>query len=177
MDLEILLWIRDHLHNPFTEAVFPAVSFLGNAGLVWLLTAALLLCVRRYRRTGVLLLAALAITFVCNDLILKQLVERPRPFVDHPELFLLIEPPLSWSFPSGHSASSFAAAAVLLWRGRRSWGVAALVLAALIAFSRAFLFVHYPSDVLIGSLVGFAIGTLCAFAARRLEKVRRARSG
>ena len=167
MDLEILLWIRDSLHTPFTEAFFPAVSFLGNAGLIWLITAAVLLCVRRWRRVGVLLIAALAFTFVCNDLVIKPLVARPRPFLDHPELFLLIEPPSSWSFPSGHSASSFSAAAVLLWEGRRPWGIAALVLAALIAFSRAFLFVHYPSDILIGSLIGFALGSLCVLLARR----------
>ena len=177
MDFEILLWIRDHLHNPVTEAVFPVISFLGNAGLIWLLTAVVLLCFRRSRRAGVLVIVALAVTYVCNDLIFKQLVERPRPFLDHPELGLLIDAPSSWSFPSGHSASSFAAAAVLLWETGRPIGVAALVTAALIAFSRAFLFVHYPSDILIGSLIGFAIGSLCVLAARRLAEVRSRRLG
>ena len=64
MDFEILLWIRDHLHNPVTEAVFPVISFLGNAGLIWLLTAVVLLCFRRSRRAGVLVIVALAVTYL-----------------------------------------------------------------------------------------------------------------
>lgn len=167
MDVKILEFFRDFLHNDFTRFFFPLISFLGNAGLIWLTIAVILLCVRRWRRVGVLLLAALAVTFLINDIILKNIVERPRPFVDHPELIPPIRLPDGFSFPSGHSASSFAAAAVLLFCGKRWWGIAALILAGLIAFSRAFLFVHYPSDVLIGSLLGFAVGTACVFLARR----------
>ena len=167
MDVAILEFFRDFLHNDFTRFFFPLVSCLGNAGLIWLAAAVVLLCVRRWRRVGVLLLAALAITFLLNDIVLKNIVERPRPFVDHPELIPPIRLPSGFSFPSGHSASSFAAAAVLLFCGKRWWGIAAVILAALIAFSRAFLFVHYPSDVLIGSLLGFAVGTACVFLARR----------
>lgn len=167
MDFAILLWIRETLYHELTCAFFPFVSALGNAGAVWLLLAAVLLCLRTTRRAGVLMLAALALTYLTNDMLLKNLVERPRPFVDHPELTLLIPAPGGFSFPSGHSASSFAAAGVLFWEKRRPLGGCALVLAALIAFSRAFLCVHYPSDVLIGSLLGFLLATACVFFARR----------
>ena len=167
MDYAILQWIRETLWNGVTCAFFPFVSTLGNGGAVWFAIAAVLLCVRSTRRAGALMILALAVTYLVNDVTIKNLVERPRPFADHPELTLLIPPPGGFSFPSGHSASSFAAAGVLFWEKRRPIGVCAIVLAALIAFSRAFLCVHYPSDVLAGSLIGFALGTACVFLARR----------
>lgn len=167
MDYAILQWIRETLWNELTCAFFPFVSALGNAGAVWLLLAAVLLCVRSTRRAGALMLLALAVTYLVNDVTIKNLVGRPRPFADHPELTLLIPPPGGFSFPSGHSASSFAAAGVLFWEKRRPIGVCAIVLAALIAFSRAFLCVHYPSDVLTGALIGFALAAACVFLARR----------
>lgn len=101
MDVKILEFFRDFLHNDFTRFFFPLISFLGNAGLIWLTIAVILLCVRRWRRVGVLLLAALAVTFLINDIILKNIVERPRPFVDHPELIPPIRLPDGFPFPAG----------------------------------------------------------------------------
>ena len=111
-----------------------------------------------------MLLSMLA-AFLVGEVFLKNVVDRPRPFQTYPgAVQLLIQEPASWSFPSGHSAASFAAATVIFAYFRR-WGAAALGLAALIAFSRVFLFVHYPTDVLAGAALGAlcALGVLAAF--------------
>ena len=166
MDTAILLWIQENLHNPFTDWFFPAVTFLGDKGLIWLVIAVLLLISRKYRKWGVTMLCAMLLTAVAGELLLKEVFERLRPFHHFPELELLIEAPSSFSFPSGHTASSFAAAVVLL-KCRRSFGIPALILASCIAFSRLFLFVHYPSDVLCGAILGVLMALLTCFLFRK----------
>ncbi len=153
LDAAIMEFVQNHLHNAVTDAVFPILTYLGEAGAVWIVLAVALLFFRRTRVTGVLVLVAMLLTFLTGELLLKNIVCRPRPCSAFPEIPLLIPRPGSYSFPSGHSGSSFAAATVLFLRHRRP-GIAALVLAALIAFSRVFLFVHYPTDILAGALLG-----------------------
>ena len=97
------------------------------------------------------------------------MVGRVRPFVDDPAIKLLITPPHGFSFPSGHSGSSFAAAVTLFYFNKK-FGTGALVLAAMIAFSRVYLYVHYPSDVLIGSLLGVVVGLILIFIYRQLKQ-------
>jgi undecaprenyl-diphosphatase len=94
----------------------------------------------------------------------KPLIGRVRPCDVNTAVQLLIARPADFSFPSGHSASSFAAVFALYFRGARLWKPA-LALAVLIAFSRLYLYVHYPSDVLAGILIGAAIGWFCAHLA------------
>ena len=102
-----------------------------------------------------------------GEIALKNIICRPRPFQDMPGIPLLIPPPSGYSFPSGHSCASFAAATIIFLKDRRP-GAAALALAALIAFSRVFLFVHYPTDVLAGSLLGVLCALAAAYGYRRL---------
>lgn len=166
MDTAILLWIQENLRCEFSECFFSAVTFLGDKGLIWLLTAGIMLFFPSYRKWGITIICALAITALTGEIILKNLVERPRPFTQFSELELLISAPDSFSFPSGHSASSFAAATVL-FHCRKSFGIPAFILAGLIAFSRLFLFVHYPSDVLAGSCLGCIIACLICFLFRK----------
>lgn len=156
-DAVLMEWVQTHLHNPFTDAFFPVITYLGEAGIVWILFSAVLLFFKKTRRTGILVLLAMLLGFLTGELFLKNIICRPRPCMDFPDFPMLIEPPRSFSFPSGHSASGFAAAWVLFLRHRK-WGWTAFILAALIAFSRIFLFVHYPTDV----LAGFLLGTLFA---------------
>ncbi|MBQ2668479.1 MAG: phosphatase PAP2 family protein [Clostridia bacterium] len=152
-DAVIMEFIQNTLHNTVTDTVFPFLTRLGEAGAVWLILAAVLLCFKKTRTTGVLVLIAMALTFVTGELGLKNLICRPRPCHTFPEVPLLIPCPDSFSFPSGHSASSFTAAVMLFLRHKKqAWP--ALILAALIAFSRVFLFVHYPTDILAGALLG-----------------------
>lgn len=155
-DGQVMLWIQQQLHSPWGDAVFPWITYLGEAGLCWLILCAVLLLLKKQRQTGAAVLLAVALGFVTGELILKNIVCRPRPFQAFPDFTpLLISPPSGWSFPSGHSCSSFAAASVLLSR-RHKLGIPALLLACLIAFSRVYLFVHWPSDILAGMLLGVA---------------------
>lgn len=160
-DQALMDYIQSHCHNAVTDAIFPAVTYLGESGVFWILTALLLVLLGRrsgWRNTGWTMLFAMLLGLLIGEAAIKNIVCRPRPFQCSPsDMPLLIPPPGGWSFPSGHSCASFAAATAVFLRDRR-WGAAALLLAALIAFSRVFLFVHFPTDVLAGA----ALGVLCA---------------
>jgi undecaprenyl-diphosphatase len=158
MDVAIIKYVQDHFHNRFTDFLFPFLSRIGNAGAIWLAIAFCLGYRRQTRGFAFMLFFALALAHIISQ-ILKPIIGRPRPFVTHPVAALLIHTPGGYSCPSGHSASSFAAATILFTFDKRI-GLAALALAFLIAFSRIFLFVHYPSDTLAGCI----LGVLCAAA-------------
>lgn len=181
-DSTVMGWIQENCHNPVTDRLFPVITYLGEKGVFWLVLAGLLFLLGRrkqgpgqaWRDCGFLMALAMLAGLLIGEICVKNLVCRPRPFQSYPEdLRLLIPPPSGFSFPSGHSCSSFAAA-VVLFAFHRRWGAAALTLAVLIAFSRLFLFVHYPTDVLAGA----ALGVLCALgvlAGYRVWKGKRQR--
>ena len=158
MDLFILELVQNHFHNGFTDFIFPIITMLGNAGTVWLLTGVCLTITKKYRLYGIMIFITLALTYTLGEFVLKPMIARPRPFLAFPGRALLIPPPNGYSFPSGHAGSSFSAA-MILWRANKKIGTVGFGLAVLIAFSRVFLFVHYPSDVLAGAV----LGVLCAF--------------
>ena len=157
----------------------PWISHLGDSGAIWILLAAVFLLLgKREGSKGIQILLALLLSLLFCNLILKSAVGRIRPFVFNPAVELLVPPPMDPSFPSGHTSASFAAATVLLatkWKGR--W--VALGLAVLIAFSRLYLYVHFPSDVVGGMGVGILCGLLavtiwnhwlCRFVSQRKNK-------
>lgn len=151
----ILDWIQQHLRSPFGDAVVPLITSLGNAGILWILIGLVLLTRRSWRKTGVVLLLALLIeAFFCN-IVLKNLVAIPRPFTLRENVQLLIPAPQDYSFPSGHTGAAFASAAALYFSRARYW-IVVFVLAVLIAFSRLYLYVHFPTDVLAGIVLGIA---------------------
>ena len=170
-DDAILLFIGDHLHCGFLDAVMPVITSLGDLGIIWIAIAAFLFFYKKEKKWAVTMICALLIAFILGDCIIKPIIERLRPFLSNPHVVLLIPPPDGFSFPSGHSGSSFAAATVLCFYHKKA-GAAALLLAFLIAFSRLYLFVHYPSDVLAGSLLGVAVAFCTVWAARKLKKKR-----
>ena len=135
------------------------LSFLGYADLLWILLGILLLVPRRSRKTGMQVLAALAVTFVLCNLLLKPLFDRPRPFEVYQALIPLFDRPDSFSFPSGHAMAAFSAATALFCN-EKAGGTAALLLAVLIGFSRMYNQVHYPTDVLAGMVIGIGVGLL-----------------
>ena len=176
-DNSILLWIQENMRTPFWDKFFATVTTFGNKGFIWLLLAAFLFAFKKTRKQSFMIIIGILLVYILGDHILKPLLERPRPFREFP-LFplaeLLIEPPGMYSFPSGHTSSSFVAAAVL-FRYKKKWGLIALIPAILIAFSRLYLYVHYPSDVLVGILLGvgisFAAEPLADYALRVLKKI------
>lgn len=170
-DRAVMAFVQSNLHNAATDRVFPIITYLGESGAFWILLSLLLILLGKkhgWRVTGGLMLGAMLIGLLIGELTLKNIVCRPRPFQElSRNIQLLIPPPSGWSFPSGHSCASFAAATVIFFKDRR-FGAAALVLAALIAFSRVFLFVHYPTDVLAGSLLGALCAAAAVYGYRRL---------
>ena len=161
MELAVLDFIQELFRNPFMDSLMPAVTSLGDAGFLWILLGLALLCSRKYRRTGAAVLLSLAADLVICNLLLKNMVARVRPCDLNPAVQLLIAHPSDFSFPSGHTCASFAAAFALyktLPGKRKIWKVLCIVLAVLISFSRLYVGVHYPSDVLAGALIGLFAG-------------------
>lgn len=167
-DAGIMGFVQANFHNPVTDELFPVITYLGEAGVFWIVLSLVLLFYKKYRHCGAVMLCAMAAGFLIGELLIKNIACRPRPCNEFPEyVAMLIPPPQSFSFPSGHSASSFAAATALFCFFRK-WGIAAYILAALIAFSRIFLFVHYPTDVLAGIVLGVAMALLAVLIYRKL---------
>lgn len=163
MDIAILDAIQEHLRSPLLDQVMLLATHLGDLALVWLIAAAALIALPRYRRFGAAVLVAVAATAVLGMFVLKPLFGRARPFVAYEFAGLLIPPPSGDSFPSNHSMVSFAAAAALCCLPGKGKAVLALkasavAVACLIAFSRLYLYVHYPSDILAGAVIGVAAG-------------------
>ena len=168
MDLAILDWIQCHLQSPAADRFFSLVTHLGDGGIFWILLAAVFLVRPRTRRLGLAMAIALLLDVIlCNGL-LKPAVARIRPF-DLQPVSLLIPAPTDDSFPSGHTAASFAAAFALLFSRSRHW-LWAMPTAAVIALSRLYLYVHYPTDILGGIAVGFLCGWLGGILAGTWEK-------
>lgn len=163
-DLPILEWIAANLKCAFLDAIMPIITFLGDAGIFWIAIAVVLLFIPKYRKVGLGMGVALILGLLVCNVTLKPLIARPRPYDYLLEHFgvtikLLIEAQHDFSFPSGHTIASFEAATVLMLHSRKI-GIPALILAALIAFSRLYLYVHYPTDVLISVVLGIAFGLL-----------------
>ena len=161
-DLPILRWIAEHIWCGFLDVVMPIVTLLGDAGIFWIAIAVVLLFFKKTRRVG--MGAALILGLLVCNVTLKPLCGRIRPYDYELEHFgitikLLIEAQHDFSFPSGHTIASFEAATVL-WIHNKKVGVPALVLASLIAFSRLYLYVHYPTDVIASVILGIAFAYL-----------------
>ncbi|MGO5092870.1 phosphatase PAP2 family protein [Clostridium sporogenes] len=153
IDIYILDFIHKNIANNFLDKIMIFITSIGNLGLIWIGISLLLLISKRYRKVGVLCIASLFLSSLIGEVLLKNLVQRGRPFTAVEGINLLIKAPKSFSFPSGHTASSFAVATVV---GRKieKFKLPIYILAIAIAFSRLYLYVHYPSDVLVGALIG-----------------------
>ena len=175
IDAAILLFIQEVLRTELLNSIAVFYTHLGDAGMLLIICSVILLCFRPTRRAGLLALLAMLLGLLCNNVLLKQLVQRPRPYLTVVGLHPLIAPPDPNSFPSGHSCAAFAAAVswlLSLPRQQRWIGATGAVMAALMAVSRLYVGVHFPTDVITGALVG----SLCALAvytlARRLTPPR-----
>ncbi|MBO5473684.1 MAG: phosphatase PAP2 family protein [Lachnospiraceae bacterium] len=159
MGIEIrMLDFIQTLRTPAGDAFMSHITRLGDAGIVWIILAVILLIIPKTRRSGIILTAALLVDVVLCNGILKNLFARVRPYDVNTSVQLLIDRQKDFSFPSGHTAASFASAVALYYAGSRKLCMAAFVLAAVLAFSRLYLYVHYPTDILGGIAAGVLSG-------------------
>ena len=165
-----LLFLQNNVRTDFLNPIMQFITFLGDGGWFWILICIILLIYKPTRPVGIVAaVSLLAAAVICNGVI-KPLVNRTRPFVAIKELELLTTIPHDSSFPSGHSNASFAVACSITWclSRKRKWiGAILIVIAAAIAFSRLYLGVHYPTDVIAGVLLGTAAGSLTYFFLRK----------
>lgn len=155
IDQSIMLWLQDTVRNPLLSKFLVPLTAIGYAGVLWIILSVVMLFFGKTRKVGCISLLTMLVCYLCNDILLKDLVQRPRPFLDLPQLQVIESKPTSWSFPSGHACSSFAAASTYS-RGEESRWLKGLFwfLAVAMAFSRPYVGVHYPSDVLVGACMG-----------------------
>lgn len=158
MDFEfVILDFIAKFHTDFLDQILPLISSFANSGLGWIILSVILFILPKYRKTGLAMALALIFCLLIGNVTLKPLIARLRPYSYFPEMTLLVPPLNDFSFPSGHTFSSFASATALFLNHRRE-GLIAYLWAALIAFSRLYLYVHFPSDILAGIILGVASG-------------------
>ncbi|MDR2025047.1 MAG: phosphatase PAP2 family protein [Hungatella sp.] len=154
-----ILYFLQSIHTPWLDVFMKEITGLGDSGIFWIITGAVLLCFKKTRVMGLCVILSLAAGLLIGNMFLKNLIARPRPCWIDDSIPLLIKNPGDYSFPSGHTLASFEGA-VSIWLYNRKWGTPALVLAVLIGFSRMYLFVHFPTDVLGGLVLGTLIAVL-----------------
>lgn len=168
-EFSLLDWLQT-VHTPVMDAIAVFFDAAGAHGEIWIVLAAVLLAFRRTRKAGCAVALALVLHLLVCNMLLKPLFARPRP-CDLRTVEMLVPRPNGDSFPSGHTCSAFAAA-FALWLERKRLGIAALVLAGFIGFTRLYLYVHFPTDVLGGVILGCVLGAMGAYVVNILAKKR-----
>ncbi len=168
-EIPFLNFLQD-LHNPILDAIMIFITRLGDDGLFWIGLGIVCLVLKKHRKAGLQILCTMLLTFIIGNLILKNIFQRTRPYimVDFPLDQLLIPEPGEYSFPSGHTMNGFAAAFALFFNNKKL-GAAALVLAGLIAFSRLYHYVHFPTDIIGGFCVGLAAAIVMNFIFEKVQ--------
>ncbi|MCR4615429.1 MAG: phosphatase PAP2 family protein [Clostridiales bacterium] len=174
-DWTVFQWVEKNLWNPVLDKIFPIITVFGNKGLFWIILALVLCMTKKYRRVGLIMAVAIILDGVSVNLILKNVFERPRPFdleawkgvFQYPEL---IKKPSDYSFPSGHTVVCFAGAVSLFAADKKWMGVAGIILAILVGFSRIYLHVHYCTDVLAGIVIGILCGVIAMLIVNSIDK-------
>ena len=179
-DLPVLDWIQANLQSPLMDTVMPIITMFGDDGIFWIAWAVLLLFFRKTRKTGLGMGFALILGLLICNVTLKPLVGRIRPYDFQIDMLgktwedilvagkLLVDTPHDYSFPSGHTIASFEAATVLLINSKLM-GIPAMILAVLIAFSRMYLYVHYPSDVIFSVFAGILFAIIGNALAKKIK--------
>ena len=171
IDGQILIWIQENLRCAPLTPVIKAITYTGNGGIIAIVAAVLLMIIPKTRKLGFLCGAALIVDLLLVVLTIKPAVARVRPYEVVEGLKLIIERQHDASFPSGHSAATFTIASVMLYEVPRRISIPVLIFAFLMGFSRLYVGVHYPTDVLCGAMIGVIIGlTVCVVYHRCIAK-------
>ena len=174
IDGQILLFIQEYVRNTICDIFFKTITHLGDAGIFWIVLTIVLLCFRQTRKAGIYSACGLLASLVVNNLILKNLVGRIRPYELVEGLQCIVAPAIDASFPSGHTGASFASAVSMYRQLPGRFAVILIVLALLIALSRLYVGIHYPTDVLGGLVTGIGIGLLANVVGDRIDKLKKA---
>lgn len=158
-ELEFLDFIQENLRTNTGDVVMSIITHMMDYCLVWLIITGILLIFESTRKIGIAILFALILTEIIGNGVIKTLIDRPRPFEENIDIILLIQSPITSSFPSVHTATSVAAAFALFFFNKKMACVG-MIFAALVAFSRMYLYVHYPTDILGGIILGLICGYL-----------------
>lgn len=169
LDGGFLLLLQESVRNPMLDSLMKFITALGNGGMIWIGATILLLIPKKTRSIGMMSAVALLGSLIINNNIIKNIVQRPRPFVTFTDLQIIIPTPSEYSFPSGHTSSSFAAAAVFYRHLPKKLGLPSVILAGLIGFSRLYVGVHYPTDVIAGVIMGILLSYLAEFLVNLLR--------
>lgn len=160
IDRDILLYIQDHIRCGFLDKIFPNITHLGDAGIFWILLTVIFLCFKKTRKAGFISAGALVGSVVLNNVILKNVIGRVRPYDLIDELHLIGKAASDASFPSGHTAASFASCVAILPNVRKRWWAPLILMAVLISLSRIYIGIHYPSDIVGGFISGVFLGIM-----------------
>lgn len=170
LDGAILLWIQEVVRQDWMTPFWKVITFLGDGGWFWIALSIALLIPKKTRYIGIGALLSLAIGALITNVTLKPLIARTRPYEVVEGLTRLIEKQSDRSFPSGHTCASFAVALVYYRYMPPKYGVSLVLLAACVAFSRLYLGVHYPTDIIGGILAGALASFVACWLINKLKK-------
>ena len=169
-DGQLLLWIEKYLRVDWMNGFWCAITFLGDGGWFWILAGLILCFFKQKRKVGFMALLSMAICALIVNVLLKNMVARIRPYEILSDLSILVNKQSDYSFPSGHTTASFASAWIYFKRLDKPLGIMAMILATAIAFSRLYVGVHYPSDVLAGFVIAWGVSFLILWLEERKFK-------
>jgi len=170
MELEILQYIQN-IHNVILDHIMVGATYSGSLGAIWILLAIFFILTKKYRLCGITMIISLIMCFLVGNVLLKNIIARSRPCWIDSSVALLIKNPTDYSFPSGHTLASFASAMTIFLYHKKE-GIIALIWASLIGFSRLYLFVHYPTDVLGSILLGIAISIIVTLMVKKQINIK-----
>lgn len=174
IDINILQFIQNYLTNPHLDRPMISLSACGDMGLIWICFTIIFLTTKEYRTMGKVAVVSLILDVIIINILIKPMVNRIRPFNLVEGIQLLVPKPTDYSFPSGHTAASFCVLLVILKMSKSKWlKIFTSILAVSIAYSRLYLFVHYPTDVLCGAVFGSLIGIFSVYLYKKgyLDKI------
>ena len=160
LDSNILFYVQDNLRSEALNNIVVWFTSLGNAGLIWVLLIAALIAYKGTRKEGLGCAISLLLCFIVVNLFLKNAVARVRPYDAMEQIRCLVPPQVDYSFPSGHTAIAFAASVPVFIISSKKLGIIMIILSLLMALSRIYVCVHYPTDVIGGAVIGILCGVV-----------------
>ena len=166
-EADVLLWIQDNLRNAVLDPICKLFGYIGAHGELAIAVALLLIIIPKTRRTGCVCGCSLASSYILGSLILKKIIDRPRPYTQIDGLTSLMGEMTNSSFPSGHAGATFGCLFVVFLMMPKKFGIPALCVNIFMCYSRMHVGVHYPTDVLAGAAIGIFFACLYTFVYKK----------